>query len=52
MKEKLEKNIKINEEHLSNLLTKKENLERQIKLLETKIQNQKFTLQHLPQETK
>lgn len=43
--------IQKNEEELSRLRIKKENLDRQIKNLETKLMNQKFALAH-PSKTK
>jgi phage shock protein A len=50
MKEKLQNKISKNEEILKDLISKKENLERQISNLENKIRNQKFALDHLTKE--
>lgn len=46
MKENLVHNIEINEERLANMKKKAENLDREIKLLEQKIENQKFALKN------
>lgn len=47
MREKLQENIKINEERLANMKQKAENLQREIKLLENKLDNQKFALKNI-----
>lgn len=48
MKNNLAKKLSKNEEILKDLISKKENLERQIVNLENKIRNQRFALEHLP----
>ena len=47
MKEKLLNKIKMNEERLQSCLQKKENLEREIRNLELKIENEKVSLRVL-----
>lgn len=50
MKEKLIAKIELNEKKLSELRTKRENLEREISNLERKLDNQKHALRNLPAE--
>lgn len=51
-KENLEKNLKNNEDRLEKMKVKRDNLEIEIKRLETKIQNQKAALLVVPKEKK
>lgn len=50
LKEKIQKNLEINQNQLNLLLRKKENLLIQINNLENKIKNQKFALEHTSED--